>query len=373
MRAAATSKVVVDLAAYEENLRTVRSRIPDSCAIMAVVKANGYGLGALQMATRALTAGATRLGVASAAEGVALREDGIESPIVVLLQPSAESLHAALEHDLILTIGQIDIAEKLGDLARSARKVGVVHCEIDTGMGRQGFGSENAVDELMQLTRISNVDIEGVMTHLPSAEELNDSATENQIKAFRQLLRKMDDQGVPFAMAHAANSAGLVNYPACALDMVRPGLMTYGVWPGKERPQGLSLKPVATWTSEIVQLRDLPGGASIGYGRTYKTRTKAKAAIVPVGYADGYPVSLSNRAEVLVRGIRCPVRGQVSMDQIVVDVSAVAQVSAGDTVTLIGAQGHETITVESLANLADTIPYEILTGIGPRVEREYVN
>ncbi len=368
-----SSRLTIDLNAYAHNLGVVRSLIPEDCAIMAVVKANAYGLGAERIARRALEAGAKKLAVATVDEGVKLRQAGIGAQIVVLLQPSSDQLYAAIENNLVLTIAETALAERLGELARSARKVAVVHCEIDTGMGRQGFSSEDAVNSLLKLTRVSNLDIEGVLTHFPSADEANDADTLNQIKTFKHLLREMDTQGVPYAMAHAANSAAVVNYPQSALDMVRTGLMTYGVWPAAAATDGKRLRPVVTWTADIVQVREIPGGANIGYGRIHKAPTPFRAAIIAAGYADGYPFALGNVGEAIVRGVRCKIRGRISMDQMVVDISGVQHVTAGDEATLLGTDGKATITIEELAQAANTIPYQILTAIGPRVEREYVS
>lgn len=367
----APSELAVDLGAYAHNLGVVREYIPQECGILAVVKANAYGLGAAPLARQAVESGVAMLGVATVEEGIALREAGIEIPILVLVHPDDGALGPAIEHGLRLTISNVATAERLGEFARKAKKIAAVHCEVDTGMGRQGFSVEEAPSELLRLTRISNVDIEGIATHFPGADVPNDLFTQNQIKTFRQLLKQLDKNGIPFEMAHAANSAAVVNFPASALDLVRPGLMTYGVWPTSQPPADGPLKPVVRWTSRIALLRDLPGGASISYNRTYKAPSPMRTAIVPVGYADGYRHKLSNTADVLIHGARCSVRGSVCMDETVVDVTHLDAVAVGDTVTLLGNDGSESISVEELAQKAETIPYEILTGIGPRTKRTY--
>lgn len=372
MSLVAPSRLTVDLDAYAHNLNVVSEHIPEGCGIMAVVKANAYGLGAAAIANRALKSGAAMLGVATVEEGIALRHEGIKAPILAMVHPTDDALWPAIQHDLRLMVSDVSIVERLGEQARKAKKVTAIHCEIDTGMGRQGFLPEEALDELLRMTRISNVDIEGIATHFPSAEDPNDSFTTNQIRTFRQLLKQLDKGGIPYEMVHAANSAAIVNHPGSAFDLVRPGLMTFGVWPGDAPPETSPLKPVVQWTTRIALMRDLPGGAGISYGRTYKTPGPMRAAVIPVGYADGYRHTLSNRAEVLIRGIRCPIRGRVCMDEIIVDTTAVGEAAVGDKVTLIGGDGDQRITVEELAEKADTIPYEILTALGPRVERVYV-
>ena len=368
----APSHLTVDLDAYAHNLAFIRHRIPPTTRIMAIVKADGYGLGAVPLATRALDEGISDFGVATVAEGIALRETVGNAAILVLTQPPEEALGAALEHDLRLLISDVSFGERLGELAKKAKTLGTIHCKIDTGMGRQGFNLETAAENLLRLTRISYLDVEGIATHFSTADISEDFYSENQIKTFRNFLKEIDHDGIPYEITHAANSAAIINVNNCELDMVRPGLMTYGVWPTDTPLHPSPLHPVARWTSTIVLIKPMPGGVGIGYGRTYKTPRPERIAIVPVGYADGYPYHLSNRAEVLVRGLRCAVRGRVSMDMIAVDISGVRDAATGDVVTLIGKDVDQEITVEELAKKADTIPYEILTGIGNRVARRYL-
>ena len=367
----APSTLTVDLAAYAHNLSVVRSYLPEECKILAIVKANAYGLGIEPIARCAVEQGAAMLGVSTVEEGATLREAGIDAPILVLVQPSVDALSEAIRLNLRVTIGDTVAGERLGEIARKQKKVAVVHCEIDTGMGRQGFMPERALEELVSLTRISNIDLEGVLTHFPTAEIPNDSFTTEQIRSFRQLLKDLDKAGIPYEMEHAANSAGIVNYPTSHFTMVRPGIMTYGVWPSNQPPENVHLQSVVRWTSRIVAVRQVPGGANIGYGHTYKAPCPRKTALIPVGYADGYNIKLSNRGMVLVRGIRCPVTGMVSMDQIAIDVSNVNGVTEGDEVTLLGAAGDSEITINDFAEWAESIPYQVLTGIGSRVRRAY--
>ncbi len=367
-----TSRLRISLAAYGENLRALRDRLPEECGLMPVVKANAYGLGAVPIARRAITEGAQMLGVATVAEGVELREAGVQAPILVLVQARAQDFEAAVRHKLRLSVSDLGLAEKLGDEARKARSVVNVHCEIDTGMGRQGFAVHDAATQLRNLTRISHVDIEGIYTHFATAEHPEDGFADQQLRAFRQLMRDLETEGVPYEMAHAANSAAILFVPASVLDIVRPGLASYGIWPGTERPSTCPFRPVAAWTTQIVLVRDVSGGAGISYGRTYFTSSPARIAAIPVGYADGYPFGASNRAEVLVRGRRCPVRGRVTMNETLIDVTGMRDVVAGDKVTLVGSDGNETVTVEELAVHSGLPPHAVLTGIGASVEREYV-
>jgi alanine racemase len=366
------SRLTVHLGHYAENLRTLRARLPEGCQLMPVVKSDGYGHGAAAVARRAVTEGANMLAVASVGEGIALREAGIQIPILVLVHTRDDDLPAAVHHGLRLSISDFQTAERLGDIARKAHTVMHVHCEIDTGMGRQGFAVENAVTELRNLTRISHVDIEGIYTHFATADTPEDGFAEAQLRAFKQLIRELDKEGVPYEMAHAANSGGVIFMPASALDLVRAGLVAYGVWPGKVRPVDCPFRPVASWTTNIVLVRQVAVGTSISYGRTYFAPTPLRIAAVPIGYADGYPIALSNKADVLVRGKRCPIRGRVTMNEILIDVTHVPDAVPGDRVTLIGTEAGETITVEELAAKGDLVPHSILTGISPRVARDYI-
>lgn len=372
MKGRAPSRAIIDRAAYRHNLDEVRRRCPDPCRIAAVVKTDAYGHGIEPMAHAAQDAGAAMIAVATVPEGIALHEAGITVPILVMIETDAESIPDALEHDLHLMVSDVDIAEHIGEHARRQGKVAAIHCKIDTGMGRQGFDLDTAADSLHFLTRISHVDIEGVATHFPCADNIDDPITPSQIKAFKQFIHTIDRMGIPYETIHAANSAGIVNFPQAAFDMVRPGLMTYGVWPCGERPADCALQPVLRWETRVRLIRAMKPGATIGYGHTFTANTPMRAALLPVGYGDGYMHALGNKAEVLIRGMRCPLRGAVSMDQILVDVTKLPGIEAGEMAVIIGADGGDRITAEELAVKANTIPYEILARIGQRVQREYV-
>jgi len=368
----APSRAFIDLGAYVHNISVIRKLVGPRVHIMAVVKANAYGHGLIPIAKAACAAGIDMLGVATVEEGAELRQAGITHPILVLFQPEPSALPPILEYNLAVMIADTDTAVKLGELARAANRVVSVHCQIDSGMGRQGFSLEKAPEDLQFLTRISHVDIQGVATHFPAADQPEDAFTLEQIRIFKNLLKQLSRQGTPYEVAHAANSAAIVNYPQSYFDMVRPGLMTYGVWPTKNRPTHCPLRPVLRWETTVTQVRSLPAGASISYGRTFTAPAPMNVAILPVGYADGFSHHLSNRGYVLIRGTRCAVLGAVCMDQTVVDVTHLPGLQPGEPVTLIGADDSEHITPETLAELAETIPYEILTGIGARVRRIYL-
>lgn len=367
----ATSHAVIDLDAYAHNLAETRLRLPAGARLMAVVKADAYGHGANSIAERAANAGVDMLGVATAEEGARLREHGITAPILVLVQPAEGSITLAVENDLRLAVSSVAIAERIGEIARRINHVVPIHCKIDTGMGRQGFDPATAANDLQQITRLSHIDIEAIWTHYAVANAVRDPGTANQAKLFRQILKKLDRVGVPYEFAHAGNSAALINHPDHVFDMARVGLMAYGVWPSDHVPEESPLRPVMRWETEIVLIKEIEKGATIGYGATYTTPADARVALLPVGYADGYRHALSNRASVLVRGKRCPVRGRISMDQTTIDITGVPDAEVGDAVTLIGSDGNESITIQELADRASALPYEIMSGVQERVRRVY--
>lgn len=366
-----TSRAIVDLGAYAHNLLIAHQFAGRHCTLIAVIKANGYGLGALTLAQRAQEAGATMLGVATLDEGVELREGGIDCPILVLMQPDPVAFPCASTHHLTLMLCDLEAGRQLGELARRAGRIVPVHAMVDTGMNRQGFSLESAVHDLPSLARIAHLNLEGIATHFPLSERAEDPLTLGQIAALKGVLAALDESGVPYDMVHGANSAGVINYRDRIFNAIRPGIMSYGVWPTERCPNPNPIRAVLRWVTRVTQVRTLEPGATVSYGRTYTTQEGMIAAMLPVGYADGYRRVLSNQSDVLIRGRRCPVRGRVCMDQMVVDVSHVPGVEVGDEVVLVGSQGDQTITLEELADLAGTIPYEILTGIGRRVPREY--
>jgi len=374
MPAPPPSRATIDLAAFAHNVHTVQQIAGPQRAIIAVLKADAYGHGIFPVARKATECGARMLGVATVPEGVAMREAGIEAPVLVMMQPDRDAFPAVLEHRLTLMIADRGAAERLDRLGARAGKIVPIHCMIDTGMNRQGFHIDEALDELAAIARLTHVDIEGIATHFPNADRVADAFTGHQIAAFAALRARLSAQGVPFSMAHAANSPGLIHYPESRFDAVRPGLILHGVWLNRTRPASLNeLRPVMRWQSHVTQVRELSPGDTVGYGRTFTAAKPMQMAVLPVGYADGYPHHLSNNADVLLHGERCPLLGTVSMDQIVVDVTHLPDIAPGDVATLIGSDGVNTITVEEIADRAGTVPYEILTSIGNRVAREFVD
>lgn len=373
MTVGATSVLRIDLGAFAHNLAVVREYVPPGCAILAVVKANAYGHGAAPIAQKAVEEGAAMLGVANLLEAIEIRDAGIIAPILIMMQPPQDALEEIIDRGFRLTISDRETAERVGDIARQRNKIAYLHCKIDTGMGRQGFPLQSVDQELKHITRVSNVDIEGIATHFPVADAKDSDFTDEQVRIFKQLLKQLEKVGIPYEKAHAANSAAAVHFPDSAFDMVRVGLMTYGVWPGSQVPENNPLRPVLHWETKIGIVKQFDAGSTIGYGRTYNAKETIRGAVLPVGYADGYKHALSNRADVLIHGKRCPIRGAVSMDQIVVDVSDVPEAAMGDRAVLIGADGSDRITVEELSERGGILSYELLANLCGRVRREYTS
>jgi len=355
----------VDLDAIRSNVRRLK---PDGAELMAVVKANGYGHGDVEVARAALGAGATWVGVALAEEGVRLRDAGIDVPVLVLSELPAGSERIALAAGLSPTLCS-DAA--LGRLAEAAggNDVGV-HVKIDTGMHRAGVYPPEATVPFVGRVAAAGLRVEALWTHFASSAE-DEKTTLSQLETFLSVVVDVRAAGHRPRLLHAANSGATILYPETHLDLVRPGIAMYGLEPATGVGAELGLRPALAWRSTVAATRRLPAGEPVSYGHRYRLEGDANVATVPVGYADGYPRLLSSRADVLIRGRRCRVAGSVTMDQLIVDCGDLP-VEPGDPVVLLGLQGEEMVMAEELARHAETIGYEIVAGIGPRVPREYV-
>jgi alanine racemase len=357
---------VVDLDAVRHNVRTLQ---PPAASVMAVVKANGYGHGDVEVAGAALSAGATWLGVALVEEGLQLRAAGLTAPILVLTE-----LPPGSERDA-LGAGLTPVAytnEGLAGLASAARALGRqvgVHVKLDTGMHRVGLDPDRAeefVDELLRL----GLELEGLWTHFAKADEPRDPFVRAQFDRFVGTAQRLAGRGIIPRYRHAANSAATMAVPETHLDMVRLGIAMYGLSPGPGLG-GAALRPALSWRTEVAMAKRVAAGEAVSYGLRYRLDRESTIATIPVGYADGYPRVLTERGRVLIRGRRYPVAGTVCMDQFMVDCGD-DPVQAGDEVVLIGRQGGDEITGDEVAGWMDTISYEVVCGITDRVPREYV-
>jgi alanine racemase len=352
----------VDLSALRANLSFVRQRIGPSPCILAVVKANGYGHGARET-VQTLAGEKTIFGVANLHEAAEIRASSNGRDVMLLGPCLPGERRDAVKANHIVTVSSANEAKAFSAFGNAR-----INFKIDTGMGRVGCWKDAAISEFQSLQCILGIEIHSISTHLPSADE-DTAFTTDQLNAFTKLAQTLRVIA-PNAKLHSLNSAGILTLPEFAGDIVRPGLMLYGSSPIPELHP--ALRPALAWKARIVLLKDLPAGAGVSYGRTYISSTPIRAAVLPVGYADGFPRQASgNGCGVLINGKRCELIGRVTMDQIIVDVTALPDVQVGDVATLIGCDGTASIDAQELAMLSGTIAWDILTGIGRRVERFY--
>ena len=361
--------VEIDLSALDFNSQQVKRIVGKKTKVMAVIKCDAYGHGLLPVAKRLARLGADYLGIASIDEAIILRKNKIKSPILILGNILNKDIHPVIKYNLNQTISDYQVALKLNQIAKKTGKIIRVHIKVDTGMGRLGILYRGAIGFIKEINRLSNLRIEGLFTHFPSAD-CDPEFTHYQISIFNQLNSGLKGIGIQIPLLHAANSMGIIGYPESHFNLVRPGLMLYGI-----HPRGgldIKLKSLLSLKSRIIHLKRMPSGQGISYGHAYITRKETTVAVLPIGYGDGYPRNLSNRADVLIKGRRFRISGAVCMDHLMVDVGDLT-VEVGDEVVLIGQQKKTRISVEELASLAQTIPYEIVCGIGSRVPRKYLN
>lgn len=365
----------VDLSAVAHNIREIRRLVRPKTHIMAIVKANGYGHGAARVARTVLQYGADSLGVATLGEALQLRQEGIKAPILILGYTPAEQAGLAVAHNVTQTIYTPEMAEAVSGAAVQMKTRAAVHIKIDTGMGRIGFLPGNGTMEaIRRMVRLPGLFVEGIFTHFAAADWQNKDFTWEQFARFQEVLESLSRAGIDIPIKHAANSAAVLDMPETHLDMVRPGIILYGLYPSeKVRKERVSLSPAMALKTRVSFVKRVGPGTSISYGRKYITTRETLIASLPLGYADGYSRLLSNQGEVLIRGKRLPVVGTVCMDQLMVDVGELPNVSMGDEAVLFGSQGGERIAVEEIAERLNTINYEILCMVGGRVPRVYVN
>jgi alanine racemase len=361
---------VIDLEALEHNFKEAMRRAGGR-KVLAVVKAGAYGHGAVEVSRRLLGLGADMLGVALVEEGEELREAGIEAPILVMGALFPEQADAVVSLRLTPVVFDISFAEVLSEAARRLKTSVSVHVKIDTGMGRIGIEPEKAHDVIEKLQRLGAIDVQGLMTHFADADLQNKLFAAKQMDRFEGLLRTLEARGIHIPLIHAANSAAVLDFGRALFTMVRPGLMVYGYNPLEQGAVSTDLRPVLSLITRIAFIKKVPADVPISYGRTFVTKRESIIATLPIGYADGYSRALSNKGEVLVRGVRAPVVGRVCMDMCMIDVTDVPDVRAGDEVVLIGHQGSDRITADDIAAMTGTISYEVLCGISNRVPRIY--
>jgi len=363
----------INLAALGRNFRNLSEHVGKSI-VMPVIKANAYGHGIREVGLYFQKIGAKRLSVAYVEEGIVLREAGVKLPIIVMGAPVERQIPMFLEHDLTLTAPSLEKLLQINATAKALHKKAVVHIKIDTGMGRIGVHYDDTEAFLEESLRCDAVTVEGIFSHFHSSDDADVGSALLQLERFRKVLEFYPKKGLPYPLRHIANSGAVAQIPQANLDIVRPGIIMYGVYPSPDTQRTVEVEPVLTWRSEVGFVKQIEAKTSVSYGATWRSDAQTTIVTLPVGYADGYSRKLSSNAEVLIRGRRYPVVGRVCMDQTMVNLETAdnAAVCNGDYITLIGRDGEQTITAEDLAVWAGTIGYEVLTSISARVPRIYV-
>ena len=365
----------VDLDALRGNLAWIRHRVGPRIKIMTVVKADAYGHGLKPIASLLMQSGTDIFGVANLTEARAIRNVGKGWPILMLGACLPDEVEMAVRESVIPTLSSIREAESFSACAAKVRTIVDVHIKVDTGMGRLGVRPDRAMELVRKVRQLPGLRLQGLYTHFSSAED-DAEFSRQQAKTFRQVIAALASEGIQIPVLHANNSAALLHEPDTLLDLVRPGLLVYGIVPVGRRLSSVSIsqkqiRPALTWLCRVSLVKEISKGTSLSYGHTFVARRKMRVATITAGYGDGYQRAASNRAQVLIGTTRCPVLGRITMDQMIVDVSHVPIIEPGDEVTLIGPQGNDQIPATEVAQWCGTVPWEVLTGITNRVPRVY--
>lgn len=362
----------IDLTAIRKNIETMRSYISDDKKLLAVIKANAYGHGAVEVA-KALTDLADYYGVAFIDEALELRKAGINKPVLILGHTDESLFEALIDYDITQTIYTYEQAKVMSEVATSKGKLAKVHVKLDTGMNRIGFGCVNeSVEAIVKISQLPGLDVEGIYTHYYLADVKDKTVANLQLERYTQMLQWLEEKGVSFALRHISNSAGIMEMPNEIYDMVRSGIATYGLYPSEEMDkEACVLYPAMQLISHVTHVKMVHKGETIGYGASYTLPEDKMIATVEVGYADGYPRALSNQGRMLVHGEYAPIVGRVCMDQTMIDVSHIPDVKVGDKVVLVGKQGKNSISVEELADMSASFNYEFVCDVNRRVPRVF--
>jgi len=359
----------IDLKAISYNFTQIKKRLKKPTKTLVVVKADAYGHGILEISKRLVDSGVDYLGVATTDEAILLRKSGFKSPVLIMASVFPNEIEVSIKKNITLTVADQKHASSIDRYAERLKKKAKVHLKIDVGMGRIGMWHQEALSLIRRINRLKYIDIEGIFTHFPKADE-DDLLTKKQISDFALLIEKLKVEGIDPKYKHTANSIAIVDYKDSHMNLVRPGLMLYGLYPStKEIDSKIKLKPALSLISKIAFIKNVPAGRAISYGGTYITKCHTKIATIPIGYADGLSRRLSNKGNVLIRGKRAPIVGLICMDQAMIDISHISGARVGDEVVLIGRQKNGSIRAEEAASLCDTIPYEIVCSISKRVPR----
>jgi len=367
-----TTWLEIDRDALKHNVMVVRQLTLPSAALLVVVKANAYGHG-LREVSNCLRDEAAYFGVSTLEEALRLRHFEIDTPILLFGVLFGSSIDQAIESEISQAVSSVEQARQISGRSQKLKKEALIHIKVDTGMGRLGIPKREALSAITQIAALPGLHLEGVFTHFSQGGEAEDPFTEKQVADFCELLRATSQRGIHFAYRHAANTVGVLHYRQAHFNLVRPGLLIYGLSPTESLRWKLRVKPVLSWKAKIILLKRLLPGESTGYARSFVTDRETTIGILPIGYSHGYPFALSNKGKVLHGGKPYPVVGRVSMDYVAVNFGLSFKGSVGDTVTILGKDGDEFISGEWLARRAGTIPYEIVTQLSPSVPRVVVS
>lgn len=361
----------IDLSAVMHNMEAMHQNIDPDTKIMAVIKADGYGHGAVPIAKEIEHLDYVYgYAAATVEEGMILRNNGIQKPILILGYIFPDQYEEVIQAEICPSVFTLEMAKELSAAAEKVGKDCRMHFAVDTGMSRIGYQvTEEAADEMAQIAKLPHMIVEGIFTHFAKADEYDKTFTKEQIQKFRKMIAMMEDRGVSIPVKHCSNSAGIAEIREANMDMVRAGITLYGMWPSEEVAHNISLHPVMSLKSHIAFVKTLGKGRKISYGGIYETPSEKRIATIPVGYADGYARGLSNKGYVLIHGKKAPICGRVCMDQFMVDVTEIPEAKEGDPVTLLGKDGSECITMEELGELSGRFNYEFACLITPRVPR----
>jgi alanine racemase len=362
------TRIVVDLDAVTHNLHAIRAHV--GVPVMAIVKANAYGHGLVPVGLHLQAQGVEQLGVAFVEEGIALRNAGVTVPILVLGGIFGPQVAHFITHDLEITVSSLDKLRQVEAAAEALGRKAVIHLKIDTGMERIGVHSYSCRPFIEAALASRWCDLKGIYSHLACADDPASPMTREQLGRFLEACGHIERAGAPMPLRHLANSGGVLHFPETRLDMVRPGILTYGVLPDPASLASIDVRPALSLVSQVVYFKVVKAGHPVSYGATWAPQADTRVVTVPIGYGDGYPRALSSRGQVLIRGKRHPLVGRVCMDQFMVDIGGDSAWNE-DEVVLIGRQGDAVLTAEEVALTAGTIPYEILTGLNERIPREY--
>lgn len=365
--------VEIDLRALRYNLLALHEWVGPRVKILGIVKADAYGHGDYEVSKVLLNHGVEMLGVAILEEAVQLRERGIQAPLLLLGGIFGEQIDTLLHYDITPTVYDIKLAGALSSAAQRLHKVLKVHVYVDTGMGSIGVRYGKAVQFITGIKDMKNLSIEGIYSHFSSSDEKKPYFSTLQIQRFKDILAALDAINIHIPLRHMANTGAIIGYPDAYFNMVRPGISLYGLYPSGDVSRDVGIKPVMSFKTRIIHIKDMQPGDVVGYSRTYTITQPTRVATLPFGYSDGYNRLLSNQGKVIIKGIKASIIGRVCMDQCFVDVSHIHGTSIGDEVVLYGSQGQETISIESIAQQINTIPYEVICNISKRVPRIYVN